>query len=266
MRFTFLLRSLKLRLGLRARCAAATGLVLATFLIPAPSIAADPVVRVSRRPITAWTNNHCGSCHTVDALFSHPTDRVPSMGVPDGLPLHGGKITCVTCHDDSVDAHRTARADGAALLRNGLNAAELCQKCHDRRQATRPDQHGTSLNRAHLRWPSRKEIASEDRGIQLDADTRTCLSCHDGLMSADIAMGTGRSTEVAREHPIGVNMAVRASDPELALRHPDLLDGRIRLAEGRVGCTSCHSPFSGKKRLLVMSNQRSQLCLSCHIQ
>jgi predicted CXXCH cytochrome family protein len=241
-------------------------LVLASFVVPSPIVAADPGSRSGHRPPVPWTNNHCGSCHAVDPLFSHPVNIVPSMPVPGQLPLHDGRMTCLTCHEDSAEAHGAARADRTPLLRQRLSAEELCLKCHDRSQPTRANQHGTMLGRAHLRWPEQKEPASTDGGLQLDADTRNCLSCHDGLMSSDIAMGSADVSQLAREHPIGMNLAARASDSALALRDPQVLDPRIRLVDGRVGCTSCHSPFSPQKKLLVMSNHRSQLCLSCHIQ
>ena len=45
---------------------------------------------------------------------------------------------------------------------------------------------------------------------------------------------------------------------------PASLDRRIRLFNGRVECSSCHSPYSDEASLLVMPNRQSALCLSCH--
>ncbi|MHC4317018.1 MAG: cytochrome c3 family protein [Planctomycetota bacterium] len=50
----------------------------------------------------------------------------------------------------------------------------------------------------------------------------------------------------------------------MALKPAASLDRRIRLFDNRVGCGSCHSPFADDEALLVMSNLRSRLCLSCH--
>ncbi|MCC6676430.1 MAG: hypothetical protein IT436_04740 [Phycisphaerales bacterium] len=43
------------------------------------------------------------------------------------------------------------------------------------------------------------------------------------------------------------------------------LDRRIRLFDRTVGCGSCHNVYSQQSKLLVMSNQGSQLCLKCHV-
>ncbi|NNK62673.1 MAG: hypothetical protein HKO98_05620 [Gemmatimonadetes bacterium] len=55
-----------------------------------------------------------------------------------------------------------------------------------------------------------------------------------------------------------------APDPYDGLRHPDLVDPRIRLFDGNLGCGSCHSVYAGEPGLLVMRNERSRLCTSCH--
>jgi len=38
----------------------------------------------------------------------------------------------------------------------------------------------------------------------------------------------------------------------------------IRLFEGRIGCGTCHDPFSKLPKQLVMSNKGSRICLACH--
>jgi len=48
------------------------------------------------------------------------------------------------------------------------------------------------------------------------------------------------------------------------LKPAEMLDERIRLFDSRVGCGTCHSLYSKRAALLVMSNSRSNLCLSCH--
>jgi predicted CXXCH cytochrome family protein len=99
---------------------------------------------------------------------------------------------------------------------------------------------------------------------KIDDETQLCLSCHDGLMASDTVAAYAFATpgEMSPDHPIGVSMAPRMDS---IVRTPSQLDGRIRLFNDRVGCQSCHSPYSNLPKLLVMSNLRSQLCLSCHL-
>lgn len=111
---------------------------------------------------------------------------------------------------------------------------------------------------------------------QLDAASLVCLTCHDGIIAPDVYAGphamrwsdrTGRvSPGSARltSHPVGV--LYPASDPSYHSPAAVTADGRIRLPGGRVQCTSCHDPHNtqGHPGMLVRSNERSRLCLSCH--
>jgi predicted CXXCH cytochrome family protein len=112
-----------------------------------------------------------------------------------------------------------------------------------------------------------------------DRSTLICLSCHDGVVATEIPVGTGatvvsqigRSHGVSGErlsvsfgsHPVGVPYAERERKfvPKATVEA-----GGIRLPGGRVECISCHDPHgtSGIKHLLVKSDRRSALCLSCH--
>ncbi len=104
-----------------------------------------------------------------------------------------------------------------------------------------------------------------------------CLGCHDGTigtstigsshaMLAGVREGFKMSSGfVWRDHPIGVPYP---SDPREY--HPrSFVEARgVRLPEGRVECVSCHDPHKGAStgNMLVMSNRRSSLCLTCHIK
>jgi predicted CXXCH cytochrome family protein len=92
----------------------------------------------------------------------------------------------------------------------------------------------------------------------LDIESRTCLSCHDGTIASDI----GRDEH--QGHAVGIVLGNSAPNREMPVRSANMLDPRIRLFNGRVGCNSCHNPYSGEKSQLIMSNHGSRLCLSCH--
>lgn len=242
------------------------------------------VIPVARAPLTraallgtGWTSR-CESCHVTDDGFSHPVGISPSMQVPAELPLLNGQITCITCHDNrSAEAHRQARQDGSALLRPAALGGGLCAKCHEPTSPLRRDLHANMLTRAHLRWPDGREggaASASGRPIGLlDSASETCLSCHDGSLASDaghgragfIVAGTDRGTGLPGNHPVGVEYPRDPSRRRGApLKPPDMLDGRLRLYGDRVGCGTCHSPYSTRRGLLVMSNFRSALCLNCH--
>jgi len=107
-----------------------------------------------------------------------------------------------------------------------------------------------------------------------------CLSCHDGSAAVDTfgqpssgasasggpheRMLIGDHADLSSDHPIGV----RYPDHDRGYRSRAEVeaDGTVALPEGRVECTSCHDVHNsfGHEKLLVKSNDRSALCLTCH--
>ncbi len=105
-----------------------------------------------------------------------------------------------------------------------------------------------------------------------------CLGCHDGTVAEDSFGGrTGTDfmsgstllgTDLTNDHPISFvfDSALATADGELfdPTTNPAVAD---RLdSNGKVQCTSCHSPHNSanQPKLLVMSNSSSALCLTCH--
>jgi predicted CXXCH cytochrome family protein len=141
------------------------------------------------------------------------------------------------------------------MLRATDDPAGLCTTCHAP-SADRASQHALGVP-AHLGTPAR----SRRLAIDMDVESAGCVSCHDGSMVMDPGHLGQRSTFQADAHPIG---ATYRSGRGGGLRPSALLDERIRLFDDRIGCGSCHSPYSPEPSLLVMSNQGSALCLDCH--
>ncbi len=224
---------------------------------------------IEDRPRFGQVEIRCSACHHLDRLFSHPVGIIPSMSIPAGLPLDDGRLTCSTCHEvrDCL-----APADGPAgrmpRLRNELTAAELCVACHNPSDTGRSHLHGAALQRAHLERPhggrSGGDAGWPAETSDFDVSSAACLSCHDGSVASDVTHEIGALRGIrglGNSHPIGVEYRPRGLG---ALRPAEQLDRRIRLFDNRVGCGSCHSPYSPEDSLLVMSNERSRLCLSCH--
>ncbi len=104
-----------------------------------------------------------------------------------------------------------------------------------------------------------------------------CLGCHDGTIATStigsshaMLAGVREGFKVPegfirRDHPIGVPYP-----SDRRKYHPRALveNGGVRLPAGRIECVSCHDPHneSGVARLLIKSNRRSALCLTCHMK
>jgi predicted CXXCH cytochrome family protein len=205
----------------------------------------------------------CARCHDFEPAFSHPIDVRPSMAVPAHMPLEHGRMTCTTCHNVALGSTGLLRGD--ASLGPGF-----CVQCHDSARGPSSDIHAFATDRAHLATSRDRPSGSAWRTMRPDDESATCLGCHDGATASAAQVrvpipgaGPGPASRLLGEqHPIGVVQRVRGVGD--TLRHPHEIDPLVRLFDGRVGCGSCHSPYAPNDHLLVMSNQRSQLCLSCH--
>ena len=112
---------------------------------------------------------------------------------------------------------------------------------------------------------------------QAGMGTVMCLRCHDGTIArATIStpskerfinqenpglFGTGHGTT---DHPVGVPYP--AVDPGFRPATSVIASGAVALPNGNVECISCHDPhdMAGAPHMLVRSNARSALCLTCH--
>ena len=199
---------------------------------------------------------NCASCHSFESALSHPVDVRPTMAVPSNLPLEGGRITCQTCHEVSG----THPGKGVRLRAPG-GGRSLCIQCH-RDGADPKSAHATGTMYAHL-----SPAPKGGHGVP-DRESGLCMSCHDGTIAMESG---GRSREAIHpdeSHPVGVRYASggRHRDGNGTLVSPASLDPRLRLFGEEVGCGTCHSPYSKQRNLLVMSNVKSKLCLSCHVE
>lgn len=203
----------------------------------------------------------CITCHTFDTGMSHPVNITPNTTLPASLPLNAGKLTCTTCHDP--DLHRQPGARYS--LRKGLDSGSRCSTCHAASDPKR-NPHATGGFGAHLAR-SKSLSTPPHSATTLDHESQSCMTCHDGSLASDA--GSHRSMRSLdsekEEHPVGIAYSSASSKlSEMKLVPAARLDARIRLFDGKLGCGSCHSPYSHVSKQLIMSNAASKLCLSCH--
>jgi predicted CXXCH cytochrome family protein len=208
----------------------------------------------------------CIDCHAFSKEFSHPVGVIPSFGLPTGLPLEQGRVTCTTCHEDP------GRSSGEApYLRARLQGGDACAPCHGSQGASKAGPHSRAGLPAHLpseAFNSRPIKRASNSG--LDDASRTCLACHDGAVAVEAGahlVASARGLDQTRDHPVGVRYQSRSGrESEIELHPVVRLDRRVRLFEGTVGCGSCHSVYSNVSDHLVIANDQSRLCLTCHVE
>jgi predicted CXXCH cytochrome family protein len=157
-----------------------------------------------------------------------PTHAMESSGkTPQGWQRGSrGEMLCITCHDCT---------SGICRLRE--TTTELCNSCHDCTKGM-----ACLLGVAHL-----------GNAIKKGSRRGDCISCHDGSLGKDVR------TQTMGTHKVDVYYIKKKG-------YNSRLDRRIILPEGKVTCISCHNPYKNERGRLVMSNERSSLCLSCHIK
>ncbi|MEE9295217.1 MAG: cytochrome c3 family protein [Phycisphaerae bacterium] len=107
--------------------------------------------------------------------------------------------------------------------------------------------------------------------------TRMCIRCHDGTIAKDTLPAAKRERFVYKQHPGLFSSGHQTSDHPVGIEYPQfdkgfrpmtsvLASGTVILPDGRVECISCHDPHNqaGNDHMLVRSNARSALCLTCH--
>ncbi len=108
--------------------------------------------------------------------------------------------------------------------------------------------------------------------------SKLCLSCHDGTVALTETItgpsgstyiapgGANLGTDLSDDHPISFvySSGLSAQDPQL--RPPFALPEQLELdRSGELQCTTCHDAHDNRYGdFLVMSNERSQMCVSCH--
>lgn len=163
------------------------------------------------------------------------------------------------------------------FARFGVKESDRCTVCHSR---PTPDKEYKAP-----RWdesPSagqRFELYKKTAGVP-GKSTLLCLSCHDGSTALDAFGGKegdvyiadiagpsvviGKDRDLSGDHPVGVRYPDFDRDyvPQIVVQG----EGVVALPGGRVECISCHEPhgLDGHDAMLVKSNVRSALCLTCH--
>lgn len=196
----------------------------------------------------------CGKCHPSAIKISHPSGFTPKIKPPDNYPLDWkGDLTCSTCHN----IHGT----GTGLMRETKIGKDLCLTCHDANFFRKMRDGGTSLMVGHL------GSGAETNTATLDVYSRQCMECHikngDPRLATKIdPNGVLRHASSSVNHPIGVNY--QKATVYGGYRAQAIVERKIILPNGQVGCISCHLGYTKDHGKLVIGTGGSTLCFECH--
>lgn len=196
----------------------------------------------------------CINCHANALQVSHPSGFPPTRTLPATYPLDWkGDVTCSTCHEIHGSEH--------GLLRGKQSGRDFCMSCHNESFFNSMVDKGTSIQlTGHI------AATTVPKNLDLDPFSMQCLSCHaengEGPRSSVDARGIVRHSSGSGNHPIG-KIYGQSRGIGLYRKESDLPPG-ILLPEGKIACVSCHVGYSKKHGALVLSNDRSALCMGCH--
>ena len=158
-----------------------------------------------------------------------------------------------------------------------LDTGDACSFCHTPHGAL-PQTPGWSHKLSSTVYKIYQSSSLDAKVGQPTGDSKLCLSCHDGTVALTHTQNRGGNgiyitpgdsnlgTDLSDDHPISFiySDALVAQDPQI--RHTSSLPEDIKLdRNNEVQCTTCHSAHDNTHGdFLVMSDQRSQLCITCH--
>jgi len=127
----------------------------------------------------------------------------------------------------------------------------------------------------NIRPASYSEIpvfVDHDITSRIDSISMECIACHDGVLAREarhrIFNGNTQSVKsietITGAHPIGMDYDQYRWDKEYV--SADRLPADMVLMNGTVTCVSCHNMLGKNKKYLVVDNDNSRLCFSCHIK
>jgi hypothetical protein len=223
----------------------------------------------------------CQSCHDgrLATREAHVVDITPSprlaQRIPGDLPLPGGVLTCLSCHDMAQNCRpqQPPAPSGHALLRGGQTPDPLlfCFRCH------MPENY--------------RPFNPHDQLETGKPKTDTCLWCHTDIPSVDSQPRDGASCGlrasaaalcrnchvVAQSHPVAGHMSATPSTEMVQYMSAYEMKSKMRLPfaqlleiaratkrmprsipldeAGRITCSSCHNPH--EKGLLPGGNPRA---------
>lgn len=102
----------------------------------------------------------------------------------------------------------------------------------------------------------------------LDKQTIGCLGCHNEMLAIEVKNGVEvldkNFHSTLGKHAIGLNYHDLVMQYPLVFAKPDLKQNNIIFIGGKLGCLSCHNPFSTLQYHLNAPLTNDGLCKGCH--
>ena len=198
-----------------------------------------------------------------------PTRPSPAGATASQVTGIVGDETCATCHDSEAKGlHQTLHGKSQNGKTPAAKAGQACETCHGPGQ-----KHVDSGKKDDIvRFATLKARDANDaclschaknathaagwQGSLHDARNVSCVSCH--------SMHSPKSAKAQLKTASAVDTCVSCHKQEAMKVQKS---GHMPLREGKMDCTSCHSPHgSTNVRMLKTGNTVNESCASCHAE
>lgn len=178
-----------------------------------------------------------------------------------------GDETCATCHDsEAAGLHRSLHGKSQNSKTPAAKAGQSCETCHGPGQAHVDTGDKTKIRRfaaMSARQANDACLSCHNKGSHIgwqgsmhDARNVSCVSCHSvhSPKSEKAQLKTATAVQTCESCHKQEAMKIKKS-------------GHMPLREGKMDCTSCHSPHgSTNVRMLKTGNTLNESCASCHTE
>jgi DmsE family decaheme c-type cytochrome len=211
------------------------GAIATAARAPAPDLTRHSPAGATASQVTGIVGDEtCATCHDSEAKGLHQTLHGKSQN--GKTPAAKAGQACETCHGPGqkhVDSGKKDDIVRFATLK-ARDANDACLSCH-------------AKNATH---------AAGWQGSLHDARNVSCVSCH--------SMHSPKSAKAQLKTASAVDTCVSCHKQEAMKVQKS---GHMPLREGKMDCTSCHSPHgSTNVRMLKTGNTVNESCASCHAE
>lgn len=187
---------------------------------------------------------------------------------------------------DVLGMHNLTAASGASIYSQGSLGCTFCHAPHSGLGAISPLWNQQYSKATYTPYTSTTYVEQGSTRPTLGITSSLCLSCHDGTV------GVGQSGAYGQLPMVGAMNSVDSFGTTLTGSHPFSLvlplkdapdlqaslvaqgktadpTGAVKLINGNIECTSCHSPHvqgidKVAQNFLVRDSSNAQMCLACH--
>ncbi|MBW7989981.1 MAG: hypothetical protein FVQ84_08205 [Planctomycetes bacterium] len=160
---------------------------------------------------------------------------------------------------------------------SAISSGDACSFCHTPHGA-QPKTPGWNRKLSTAVYTIYQSSSLEAKVGQPTGSSKMCLSCHDGTVAlthtrkgspGGVYITPGQAnlgTDLSDDHPISFVYSDSLSTKDSQIRLASTLPDEFKLdRSGELQCTTCHTAHDNQYGdFLVMSNQRSAICVTCH--